>query len=142
MSGWLPGVPVDPRDVVTLVALLERFEEGLRRRGDRLSPGLSALLVACTARAERDRARQGVTGRDNGGVRAVSVSASESSGGGGVLSLEEVAVVLLTSRRSVQRLVADGRLPSVKLPGVRGRCVLRRDLTEWLAARVAGGVVS
>ena len=51
-----------------------------------------------------------------------------------ILTIDEVAIYLKASKRTVYRLAADGRLPAFKLGGTwRFR---RGDLDQWIASRV------
>lgn len=51
-----------------------------------------------------------------------------------ILTIDEVAAYLKTSKRTVYRLAASGKLPAFKLGGTwRFR---KEDLNQWIATRV------
>lgn len=51
-----------------------------------------------------------------------------------ILTIDEVAAYLKTSKRTVYRLAANGKLPAFKLGGTwRFR---RRELDQWIASRL------
>jgi excisionase family DNA binding protein len=54
-----------------------------------------------------------------------------------LLTLDEVALILRQSRRTVERHVASGEIPSVKLGTARGSAipVHERDLVAWIYRR-------
>lgn len=52
-----------------------------------------------------------------------------------ILTIDEVATYLKTSKRTVYRLAASGKLPAFKLGGTwRFR---KEDLTQWITTRVS-----
>jgi excisionase family DNA binding protein len=54
-----------------------------------------------------------------------------------LLTIDEVALILRQSRRTVERHVASGEIPSVKLGNARGSAIRvhERDLVAWIYRR-------
>ena len=55
-----------------------------------------------------------------------------------LLKPSEVAERLSTSTSTVNRMIADGRLPSVVIPDMRERRVRASDLSQWVKALAKG----
>jgi excisionase family DNA binding protein len=116
---------LDPALALHLAMALQLHAKSCRNNGLPFPSELQHLAEACWARAKGDSNRQGPTSL------AEVVEQVQGAPVALLMDTSEAAEVLAVSQRQVERLVASGELPSVRVGGARR--IRRADLEAYVA---------